>query len=143
MFRSHRVLVALSCLLACGRIEAQTPHLPAIVDRGLKAYRSGGADAAVHAWLTNSPIAHDSGAVGSVAALRQIEQAYGPMVGYEVLKVSPIGSHLLKVYLMILYQRGPLYMWFECYETGSEWLVSAFLFNPRPEAILPPSLLDH
>jgi len=65
------------------------------------------------------------------------------MEGNEILRVTPIGSRVLRVYAIVHYQKGPLYMWFECYRASSDWTVVAFLFNPRPEPILPASLIDH
>jgi len=75
-------------------------------------------------------------------AFRRLEQVYGSMVGDEVLKVNPIGNHVVRVYVVLLFQKGPVYMWLECYETASQWLVSAFLFNPRPDPILPSTFLN-
>jgi len=135
-------LIGVACFAVRSGL-AQRPTAPPIVQRGLQAYRSGGPDSAVRVWLANSPIAHDSNALSSVVALRQIQDAYGTIIGDETLAVNPIGSHVLRVYVVILYQKGPLYVRFECYQATSEWLVSAFLFNPRPEAILPVDLLDH
>ena len=135
-------LVALNCSLFLTGAAGQDSTLPQIVQGGLTAYRSGGADSAVHTWLRNSPLAHDSSALRSALALHEIEQAYGMMVGHETLKVVPIGSRVLRIYLVILYQRAPLYVWFECYESSAQWLVSSFLFNARAEAIFPPGLLD-
>ena len=137
------VAIIVTCVaLSAATYAAQGPSVPPVVRRGLDAYRSSGGDAAVRAWLVNSPLANDSGAANSVIVLRRLEQVYGSMVGDEVLKVNPIGNHVVRVYVVLLFQKGPVYMWLECYETASQWLVSAFLFNPRPDPILPSTLLN-
>jgi len=137
------VAIIVTCVaLSAATYTAQGPSVPPVVRRGLDAYRSSGGDAAVRAWLVNSPLANDSGAANSVIVLRRLEQAYGSMVGDEVLKVNAIGNHVVRVYVVLLFQKGPVYMWLECYETASQWLVSAFLFNPRPDPILPSTLLN-
>lgn len=137
------VAITVTCVaLSAATYAAQVPSVPPVVRRGLDAFRSSGGDAAIRAWLVNSPLANDSGAANSVIVLRRLQQAYGSMVGDEVLKVSPIGNHVVRVYVVLLFQKGPVYMWLECYETSSQWLVSAFLFNPRPDPILPSTLLN-
>lgn len=137
------VAIIVTCVaLSAATYAAQGPSVPPVVRRGLDAYRSNGGDAAIRAWLVNSPLANDSGAANSVIVLRRLEQVYGSMVGDEVLKVNPIGNHVVRVYVVLLFQKGPVYMWLKCYETASQWLVSAFLFNPRPDPILPSTLLN-
>ena len=142
---SRKVAIMVACYhLVAAASAAQGLSVPSIVRRGLDAYRSGGADAAVRAWLANSPLAHDSGAANSVSFLHRLEQLYGPVIGDDVLKVNAIGTHVVRAYVVLLYEKGPVYMWFECYQTPrAQWLISAFLFNARPDAILPPSLIDH
>jgi len=122
--------------------STQSTTVPPIVERGFEEYESHGVDSAYHTWLANSPISHDSTAISSAFTLHQLEKLYGRMEGHEIMKVSAIGSRVLKVYAIAHFQRGPLYMWFECYRAGPEWIISAFLFNPRPEPILPTALIN-
>ncbi len=59
------------------------------------------------------------------------------MVGYDILRVIPFGPHASRTYVVILYQKGPLYVWFDCYEATGQWIMTAFLFNTRADSILP------
>jgi len=125
----------------CAR--GQTPiHAPEIVVRGFDAYRVGGADSAVRLWLTNSPALRDSSAVPSaIRDLQGIERTYGRFAGYELVTTVALGSQVVRAYAIAFYRSGPLYMSFDCYRASQGWLITAFLFNTRPEPILPASFI--
>jgi len=129
-------------LLAATGGAAQTPEPPPVVRAGLEAYRQQGAAAAFRIWLVGSPI--PEGQVGSnKAAFDQIEIGYGHMVGYDVLKVVPVGPHVSRTYIVMLYEKGPVYIYFDCYRGSERWIMTAFFFHARPDSILPRSMLDH
>jgi hypothetical protein len=109
------------------------------VRSGLLAYQQSGASAAIKAWSLDSPIADKGGEAQH--AFEQIEAGYGHMIGYEVLAVVPIASHVLRSYVIILYESGPAYIWFDCYKKPDHWVMTGFLFNVKPDLILPPALL--
>ena len=44
-------------------------------------------------------------------------------------------------YVVLLFERGPLYFYFDCYLAGPKWIVSALQYNGKPESILPQSML--
>lgn len=134
-------LVAVTLALAT-RAVAQSRDLPPIVRAGLEAYKARGADSALATWLKNSPVPAQS-TPPARAALEQIESSYGHMTGYDVLSVVPLGSHVARTYLMILYERGPLYAWFDTYRSTDDWVLTGFLFNTKPDLILPPALFPH
>ena len=60
---------------------------------------------------------------------------------------SPYPSHLKTArrtamqYVVLLFERGPLYFYFDCYLAGPKWIVSALQYNGKPESILPQSML--
>jgi hypothetical protein len=106
-----------------------------VIRAGLDAYKQRGAAAAISTWLKNSPVGQASEATTST--LTHIEDGYGQMIGYDVLRVVPLGPHALRSYVVILYVKGPLYVRFDCYEARTQWIMTAFLFNTRPDSILP------
>jgi hypothetical protein len=132
------ILILVLCLGSSA--SAQGLSLPPIIGKGLEAYKRAGVDSAVATWLKGSPAAADpSTAAGTAAALRRVEQAYGRMIGYDTLYKVALGAHTARFYLTILFERGPLFAWFDTYDSSSGVAVTGFLFNTKPDQILPPS----
>ena len=135
----------MAALLAAAPLGAQQrpaaaprPEVPAIITRGLEAYRTGGLGAAVDVWIEGSPVAGSSAKAQLVGSLAPLESMYGRMVGADVLDVVEIGSHVRRIYAVIRLERGPLYGFFECYQTpDGSWIVPMLLFNSKAQDILP------
>jgi hypothetical protein len=123
-------------------VRAQAPDVAPIVRAGLDAYKAGNAATALTTWFKGSPVPEQS-TLAARGVLEQIESSYGRMVGYDVLQVAALGPHVTRSYIVLLYEKGPLYAWFDCYKTGDQWIMTGFLFNTKPDLILPPNLLGH
>ncbi len=138
-----RAITSVFCLAiaAAPALGSQSAALPPVVRAGLETYKINGAAAAVSRWLTNSPITAQSSA--TTQAFEQVERAYGRMVGYEILAIVPLGTYASRSYLIILYEKGPVYAWFDCYKPKDEWIMTSFLFNTKADLILPPKMLGH
>jgi len=134
--------VVLTSLLAASGLRAQALKLPPIIRGGLDAYKQGGAAIAIATWLKDSPIANESTG-GAQAGFERIESAYGHVIGYDVLQIVPFGPHASRTYVTILYEKGPVYAWFDCYDANERSIITGFLFNTKPDAILPPAMLAH
>lgn len=126
--------------LAAPVLRGQAVTLPPIVRAGLEAYKLRGATAAVAMWMKDSPITDLSDVT---RGLEQIETVYGKMVGYEPLETVAFGSYASRTYLVILFDKGPVYARFDCYMPKDQWIVTAFLFNTKPELILPAKMMSH
>ncbi len=123
--------------------QAQGAAPPDVVTRGLAAFRAMGARAALPILLKDSPAAGDPRSVSStVEALDQVREALGAMQGHDVLRVSQLGAHTSRTYVVLLFERGPIYAYFDCYLTKNGWIVSSFQYNGKPEVILPEFLLS-
>jgi hypothetical protein len=50
---------------------------------------------------------------------------------------------LLRVYLLLKYERGPVFFTLDCYKAVSDkdWVVYLVDFNPNPEAVFPREVL--
>jgi hypothetical protein len=138
-----RAIIFVLCLAmaAAPALASQTATLPPVVRAGLEAYKTTGAPTAMKTWLTNSPIVEQVNT--TVPAFENIEHAYGRMVGYETLEVIPMGTHASRSYVILLYEKGPVYMWFDCYKSKDDWIMTSFLMNTKPDIIIPPKLLGH
>ncbi len=128
-------------MTAAPALASQTATLPPVVRAGLEAYKVNGSHTAMKTWLANSPIADELNS--AVPAFEKIEQAYGRMVGYETLEVLPLGTHVSRSYVILLYEKGPTYIWFDCYKAKDDWIMTSFLMNTKPDVILPPTMLGH
>jgi len=138
-----RAITLALCLAmaAAPALASQTATLPPVVRAGLEAFKATGAPTAMKTWLANSPIPEQANA--TAAAFENIEHAYGRMVGYETLEVIPLGTHASRSYVIVLYEKGPVYFWFDCYKSKNDWIMTGFLMNTKPDVILPPALLGH
>jgi len=111
-------------------LHAQSGTAPTIILDGMRAYLAKGPDSAVRTWTRNwSPA--DSGQIATlVQSLRAVEAQYGRFEGHEVLRNAPLGSRVQRTYLVMWYERRPLYAFFQTYETGSVWKVIDLTWDP-------------
>ncbi len=115
----------------------QTPRLPTPVESGLQAYQTSGATAAVRSWLADSPLASQRDLLNkTVAEFKAIEQTYGAFSSYEVLGIKSFGQRSLRCYLVLQYEKGPVFIYFDSYRTAKRWTVTGFLFNTKADLIL-------
>lgn len=137
------LLVALGTQLSPELLSGQEKRPPPVVLAGIDAYRKQGPEAAVKEWLANSRVARDTALVlETIAGLKRVEEAYGVLEGYDVIKLAPIGSRNLRTYLILLYRKGALFLYFDTYREASGWIVTGFQYNTKPDGILPASVLD-
>ena len=135
------ILVAVvMAIAATDALHGQTPVMPPVIRDGLEIYKVKGSAAAIARWMKDSPIT-DGSELGQV--LPKIEGFYGRMVGYELLDVVRFGAYASRSYIVILFEKGPVYAWFDCYLPKDQWIVTSLLFNTKPDMILPAKMLSH
>jgi len=141
MTRTYVCAIALAVLWPASSI-AQGENLPQVLSLGATEYRQRGTSAAVRAWLSNSALARDSSLVSrTIASLREVEGAFGHFVALEPVATARIGSRVVRTYAALLYENGPLFVYFDTYRVSEKVIVTGFLFNAKPDAILPSRLL--
>lgn len=111
--------------------------LPAVITKGLTAYKETGADAAIQAWLIGSPMEGDKDALSQSSILHQIEGFYGKYTGFEVIKDVDITSSSRMHYIQLSFEKGPVFTFFLTYKKGEEWIVINFKFHTEPDSIFP------
>jgi hypothetical protein len=124
-------------------VQAQT-DIPPIVTTGLEAYQKSGANAALEVWLKGSALDGDTTTrLNLIRGLTQIqiEAAYGKVVGFEPIRSVTIAPSLHRIYILIKFERGPIYAVFDCYKTEHGWIIPSLDFNAKPTAILPAQIL--
>ncbi len=135
-------MVILLCALSLAQMaRAAADEPPPVVIAGLDAYRTNGLKGAYEIWSKGS-LENDKGSRDMVlTGLGQVESAYGKMTGYDIVKTVPIGSVVKRVYLVVHYERGPVYAYMDCYNTAEKWLVTDLLFHTKANLVFPPKLL--
>jgi hypothetical protein len=128
---------------AYSQTPIQAPTLPKIITDGFDIYKTDGAAKALNSWLAGSPIENDASTRSTVVgALNTIESSYGKFIGYEYLDRVPFAQSTKRYYVVFLYEKGPLYAWFEVYTTGGKDIIPSFDCNTKAPLILPVSFFD-
>jgi hypothetical protein len=121
--------------------EEKEANVPDVVTAGITAYEKGTADAAVDAWIRGSAIEHDPTQRDAlVNGLKNIQKLYGGWVGWELIRVVKFSPSCWRVYGVLKYERGPAYVFFDCYKT-SDWILNDLEFNVAADKLLPAGLL--
>jgi hypothetical protein len=122
---------------------AQDAGSLALIKRGGDAYLSGGADAAITAWLGGSALEGNTQATSQSNLLRQIEAYYGKPESLDIVKQTPTSPRSEMVYFTINYSKGIAYGRFQTYRTKSgAWISTAFKVNTEAVDIFAASLLS-
>lgn len=136
-------------LVVCGltlgtpaALHAQQAELPAVAASGLEALTTDGADEAIALWLRGTSF--DSPATRATLAqgFARLEEQAGRVVGYDVVDVVPVGTHVRRVYAVLHYERSPAYLYLELYRYPGGWGTLTVQFNGNPEAVFPQRLLE-
>ena len=115
-----------------------TIDVPDVIIKGLDAYPLEGPEAAVKTWIRGGPIEADSQALANAGSFKEVEAYYGRYLGYQFISAKHLTVSTKFVYLQMNYEKGPLFVRFLCYWTGSSWVVTGrFVFNTDPQQVLP------
>jgi hypothetical protein len=136
------VLMTVLAGVLSGRADAQeggpkAAALPGFIIGGLKAYKNSGPDAAVQTWLKGSPIDGNQDAQAQLAVLHQVQDLFGPLQSYEVISSHDLGPRTRIIYIVLEFERGPLFTKFVVYRADQGWILANFLCNTHDEAVFP------
>ena len=140
--RSIASLVFCLFLLAAPVAAApmNTSTLPPVITDGLKAYKDTGPEEAVKAWIKGSPIDGSREALSQSNNLHQVQDFYGAYQDYDLVKIVTVSPRIMDVYLVLDFQKGPLFSKFVLYRTDQGWVLTSFNFNTKTDAVFPPDL---
>jgi hypothetical protein len=117
--------------------------LPAVVKDGLDTYLKSGSKAAVEAWLKDAPLEKDENSIARVVGqFRQVEALYGKMTGFEEIRIVALTPSFKRVYILIKFERGPVFASFDCFRPDQAWIVPIFNFNTKANEVLPADMLS-
>ena len=112
-------------------------EVPKLVTGGFETYKTTGSTEAFAVWLKGSPLESDKTTLASLKdSFTQVETMYGKMTGYDVLRTVKISAHTNRVYAEIQYEKGPLFMYLDCYRSANGWIVSVMKFHTDADRIL-------
>lgn len=138
--KSLKYTLLIACCLAGSAFGGN--EIPKIVTDGIKTYQNSGAAAAVALWYKGSAMENDAGATAHVTDLfGGIEHTFGKMTGFEPVKVVEISPSVRRIYILLQFEKGPVYASFDCYNAQGTWIISSMDFNTKAEMILPQNLL--
>lgn len=121
---------------------AQESDVPPVASAGLETFRAAGADSAIAVWLQGTSFDTPATRASLGQGFARMAEQTGQMVGYDVVRVLPVGTHVRRVYAVLHYERGPAYLYLELYRTPSRWVTQSVQFNAAPEDVFPPWLLE-
>lgn len=135
--------LALSVLLAFAPITAalaqgKQPPVPEIINQGLTAYAQSDLNTALQIWLNHSLLDRSTLLRSELAALKHADANYGMFEQGEVMRVASITPRVTRVYLVLYYEKAPLWAWFDLYQTrNGRQVISDAYFSPKVQVILP------
>jgi hypothetical protein len=130
--------VTLLICLSCKLVEAAPNEIPAIVLTGLKEYKTSGVTNGVDAWLKESPLENEGKSRLNIqSTISRVELAYGKCIGWERVRTLDVSKSVCRIYIVIKFEKGPLFSSFDCYRANDKWIIVALDFNTQLQTILP------
>ncbi len=119
-------------------------EVPSIVAEGFSAYQDAGPNAALAAWLRASPLESDTPAKNNLkTVLDRFQSDGGKLLGFDVIRRIPVSPVFERVYVLIRFEKAPLFASFDCYRASSGWIVADLNLNPKMTDVVPASLLHN
>ncbi|MBC8040179.1 MAG: hypothetical protein H7Y06_06535 [Opitutaceae bacterium] len=139
-----RPVLVMSVLMLCiapFAIAQNRVEPPSLINQGLLAYAQNGLNTALQLWLQNSLLDRTTLLKGELAALKYADANYGAFESGEVMHKVALTPRVTRVYLVLYYERAPVWAWFDLYRTrtGAE-VISDVYFSAKVDVILPSEL---
>jgi len=118
--------------------------LPPVISDGLTLYKTHAPDAVITAWTQGGPLEGNKDAYAQAGLMYQVQNLYGVYQGYEVVVSQTLSQRTEVFYLVMHYEKGPLFAKFVVYKTRTGWVVTSFNLSkedtilPQPDMMPPP-----
>ncbi len=132
-------LLLTSLLFAAPFARAQSRQpVPELINQGFNAYAQTGLNAALQLWLQNSLLDRNTLLKNELVPLKQADATYGLFESGEVMRQVAITPRVTRVYLVLYYERAPLWAYFDLYKTrAGNQVISDIFFNTKVQVVLP------
>jgi hypothetical protein len=87
--------------------------------------------------LKGSPLEGNRDALTQSNMLRQIQDYYGSYQSFDTISTRNLTSNAQMIYFVMNYEKEPVFGKFLIYHTKVGWVTVSFIFNTKPEVILP------
>ena len=111
--------------------------LPPIIILGLETYKTSGPEEAVRTWIKGSALDGSKDALSQANLLRQIQDYYGTYRTFEIVSARDLSPRTRVIYLVLDFEKGPLFAKFVVYRSGQAWILAYFNFNTKEELVFP------
>jgi len=115
----------------------ESGEVPKIILSGLEAYKAEGAEAAIKAWIKDSSIEGSKDALSQANVLRTVQDYYGAYKTFDVIRTRNLSPTTRVIYMILDYEKGPLFSKFVVYRAEKGWVLTMFTFNTKEELIVP------
>jgi hypothetical protein len=147
-FLTGLVLVGVFSLVAwVGTGWCDTPQankdaeIPKIVLAGLDACKTGGLEKAAKEWSKGSVIEGDEvpGPLKTYVYRWDIyvDSYYGSYKSFETVRIVDITTCTKLVYMVMNFEKGPVFVKFLCYKKDGEWIIPSLFYSWHPESVFP------
>jgi hypothetical protein len=135
--------VALLALFALVRTPAgwAQESLPAPVAHGLAALQEGHCEAAFQEWSASWTSAEDAAKRQQILTSCGLLNALGALNGQDIIRTIDVTPHVQRVYVMLLYEKQPVYLMLVAYRSRAEWKVMTVNWNTDYDKVVPATLL--
>lgn len=136
------ILLALSAAVFPAGAQTNQNAMPSVVTAGLDALVAGDPERAVLTWSATWDADARENLSSLQESLNNVKTIMGNANGYELVQAMDVGPRLRKLYVMVLYDRQPLFAYFEAYRPKDSWQVTSVSWNTDAAEVFPASLLE-
>jgi hypothetical protein len=128
------------------RGQSAAPPLPPVLTAGLRLIMADSSAAAMQVWSAGWA-AEDTAKVASVRQILEYLRANaGAVVGYDLVGSESVTPHLQRFYVLLRYERMPVYAQFTTYDAGKDapaWKVATMSINTKATEVIPAPFWKH
>ena len=93
----------------------------------------------VRTCIKGSGIDGSKDALNQANVLRQVQDYYGAYQAFEVVSTKDLSPKTRVIYLVLDFEKGPLFAKFVVYRSDQSWILAYFNFNTKEELVFPSS----
>ncbi len=112
-----------------------------VVGLGIADYDRKGAESAMNRWVEDGPLEGTDIASQHVDFLKNFESEFGSFRRGDIVQRSLVGNSVQLFYLVLAYERKPLFARFIVFKTTNRWIITEIRFDPEIDTIFHENLM--
>jgi hypothetical protein len=141
------IVFALALVMVPATAQAQQADLPPVLSRAFALLQADSLEAATRLWARTWTSPADSGKAEAILdGMRRTREMAGAFRGYDVIRTEAVSPHLKRTYVLMLYERVPVYGQFLMYNPGANpaaWQMQTVNWNTEVDKVWPASMWSH